>query len=297
MRNIIYQFTILGIIFILFGACERSGEILPNESDLYLPKIRSLNVTTDLPNGGSANYTFDYNGDFLHVISKNGYPVTTISYDPIENRARIASAPAPGDIDSAIAFVKYHRASTSNIFYMDSIYTIDRLTGNTILIYDYYQNRGNSNKLSRSNTDFAITKKQLFSPLYVGASSNISNYNGTLSNSLSILNFDTANVYYTTIANQANLPFQFVTNSFWQYNYGLMDLDLPFLMQQSNIFPYRAHDNLIQNHIIPMHNGSFTSPAVEYQPHNFSYTFDASNRVNDMTIEIYGLAYNYQIIY
>jgi hypothetical protein len=107
--------------------------------------------------------------------------------------------------------------------------------------------------------------------------------------------------YNTAYVNQPNLPDQFITStqSVWVYQ-GNPILNPFFLLQQSNIYPYRSHSNLINTWRTATID--FGLAPISYSLNNYvyryNYTFDSRSRVTQMDVTIDGANYlSYQFIY
>ncbi len=292
------QTTVFIFIFIciFFSSCNPDPVVLPTESDLNVPKIRNLTISSTNPLDGTRNYSFAYTNNRLSTVSEHGYTVANFVYDTIFNLARIIIYSNQNNYDSTIINVQYHRSGSSNIYYIDSIYSIDPLTGHHMLYNRFFQNNTNGNKLS-----FAMSKHDPYLMRYLtrdydGSTANIISYTGEFDSILSGT-IDTCIVRYNTLPNQANLPYQFITNFFWQNNYGLSDIDPLFLLQQSNIFPYRAHDNLMSYHNVPVQTLIGTHIYTSFDRHDFTYDRDTDGRVTQLRAQLYSTTYTYAIEY
>jgi hypothetical protein len=294
----ISKLIIIAIALINFISCEKEEVTLPAETPIAVPKIRTMTVQVD--SGARTNpitYDFNYVGDRLVSIQSFGNPYAEINYYIIDNRLTIIrNNHSYAEIRDTFD-VTYLRAGTSNYYYIDSILQRGRsyyadfgrnsTQGNTLNSGSIFYENGTVNDFQIHNVFFLI-----------GNSSNVTRYTSRKADILRSGNFSSF-VNYTFIANQPNLPYQFITNNmiFDNSNYGTQGLDILFILQQCNIFPYRPHENLIEKLEVPVFEGSVASPIYANMPVNLSYTRDTATNVTSMQARIYGDRVAYQFTY
>lgn len=87
---------------------------------------------------------------------------------------------------------------------------------------------------------------------------------------------------YLSTNNQANLPEQFVGIPLSE-GFDFVDLNPVLMLQQSNIFPYRRHNQLRENWKTKYSILVSQSPPNSYN-FNYQYRFDSQNRVTSITV-------------
>ena len=212
---------------------------------------------------GTAN-----NDTFLAKLSGNNY------IDSLKNIKKdfINSA-----LENSVSII---RGVNSRLYYSTSF----------LNYYMYYNPEDESNILT-SRTNYIV---------YNLSNNNLKSYVGFAIRSIFNHSYNDSLSYNLARPNQQNLPDQFITNMQSYYLYqGKPILTPMFLLQQSNIYPYRSHTNLINKWdalevFLPF------SPYPSTTPHTYTYnyTLDGLSRVTQMDVSVNGTNYlTYQFEY
>lgn len=303
MKNLkTFQITALLLVLLSCFSCDNEEVTLPAEAPIIVPKIRSMTVQVD--SGATTNpvtYDFNFVGNRLTNIQTFGNPYAEISYDSTNERLTIIRNSHTSAYRDTF-FVKTRPISTTNYSYIDSIviHTEGRIfttyagfdtkpaQGNTLLSGNIFYLNGTVSTFDITNVFFLI-----------GNSSNVTRYTSRKTDILRSGDFSSFVNYNFGLVNQPNLPYQFITNNmiFDNSNYGTAGLDIMFILQQCNIYPYRPHESLIEKLEVPVFEGSISSIIYANMPVNLTYTRDAANNVTSMQANIYEDRVVYQFTY
>ncbi len=249
MKPIAYIFMLFAI---LIGGCNPADPPAVNQ------KIRSLTITNF---GDTVSYEFSYTGDQLTAVNKQGELYARLSYSTNEVN---------------VEMVKPSYRDTFRI-YLSSSNFIDSIKEQGVLQRKFFRNTAGQLDSCRytesgvslfyDNVQYAEDKITVFRQSRP--------YTCGLYNTCIQIGSDTA--AYTSLTPQPNLPEQFFT---FPLSEGLSfkDLNPMFLLQQSGIFPYLSHPNLVGNW-----NTFYSILVTQTTPPKFrfhyTYTFDTQNRV------------------
>lgn len=210
------------MITIVYG-CHRESP-----TPMVDKKIKSMTLYAF---GDSAIFSFTYTHHKLIAVTKNGIPYVEISYS------------------SNFASIVYKNPTIYDTLktYFNSKNLIDSVITNHNKIRIYYRNNTNdlldscryfegTNLLCNSFVDenYQPITFQQQRPYTCGMFYDVCIKTGV----------DTAT--YTTMENQYNIPFQFFTTPLSE-GLSFLDLNPLVLMQQSEIYPYKPHQNLLKN--------------------------------------------------
>ena len=294
--------NLLKLILILTVVISCTPEDLVNDPEsANTPKINVVKLIRD---GDTTAYTFQYNADTTKLTSvlRDGEWYATITY--AANQAIIAM-----DITSYYGVTDSFLVKLSPNNYIDSIKSLV-----PELIFFGFENM-NSNIRMTNNKLFESTSilenyvqsptnnqtKTFFNMNYESSTNNIVAFKTSVRQSLFSYGYRDSVDYNTAYVNQPNLPDQFImsTQSVRVYQ-GKPILNPFFLLQQSNIYPYRSHSNLISTWRTA--SVDFGLAPLTYGLNNYlyryNYTFDGRSRVTQMDVTINGANYlSYQFVY
>jgi hypothetical protein len=294
--------NLLKLILILTVVISCTPEDLVNDPEsANTPKINVVKLIRD---GDTTAYTFQYNADTTKLTSvlRDGEWYATITY--AANQAIIAM-----DITSYYGVTDTFLIKLSSDNYIDSIKSLVRIP--IILGFEDMNSnlRITNNRLFES---ISILETYVQSPTnnqtkffynmnYESSTNNIVAFKTGVRQSFFSNSYRDSVEYNTAYVNQPNLPDQFITStqSVWVYQ-GNPILNPFFLLQQSNIYPYRSHSNLINTWRTATID--FGLAPISYSLNNYvyryNYTFDSRSRVTQMDVTIDGANYlSYQFIY
>ena len=294
--------SLLKLILILTVVSSCTPEDLVNDPEsTNTPKINVVKLIRD---GDTTAYTFQYNADTTKLTSvlRDGEWYATITY--AANQAIIAM-----DITSYYGVTDSFLVKLSPNNYIDSIKSLV-----PELIFFGFENM-NSNIRMTNNKLFESTSilenyvqsptnnqtKTFFNMNYESSTNNIVAFKTSVRQSLFSYGYRDSVDYNTAYVNQPNLPDQFImsTQSVRVYQ-GKPILNPFFLLQQSNIYPYRSHSNLIstwQTASVDFGLAPLTYGLDNYL-YRYNYTFDGRSRVTQMDVTINGANYlSYQFVY
>lgn len=288
------------LVITVFSSCTPEDLVNDPES-INTPKINAVKLIRD---GDTVAYTFQYNADTTKLTSvlRDGEWYATITY--AANQAIIAM-----DITSYYGITDTFLVKLSSDNYIDSIKSLVPVT-----IFFGFENM-NSNIRITNNRLFESTSileryvqsptnnqtKSFFNMNYESSTNNLVAFRTTVRQTPFSYNYRDSIVYNTTFLNQPNLPDQFImsTQSVKVFQ-GKPILNPFFLLQQSNIFPYRSHSNLIntwQTATVDFGLAPITY-SLDNDEYRYNYTFDGRSRVIKMDVTIDGANYlTYQFIY
>jgi hypothetical protein len=296
MKNLLKLILILTV----FSSCTPE-DLVNNPESTNTPKINVVKLIRD---GDTTAYTFQYNADTTKLTSvlRDGEWYATITY--AANQAIIAM-----DITSYYGVTDSFLVKLSPNNYIDSIKSLV-----PELIFFGFENM-NSNIRMTNNKLFESTSilenyvqsptnnqtKTFFNMNYESSTNNIVAFKTSVRQSLFSYGYRDSVDYNTAYVNQPNLPDQFImsTQSVRVYQ-GKPILNPFFLLQQSNIYPYRSHSNLISTWrtasvdfgLAPLTYG------LDNYLYRYNYTFDGRSRVTQMDVTINGANYlSYQFVY
>jgi hypothetical protein len=294
--------SLLKLILILTVVSSCTPEDLVNDPEsTNTPKINVVKLIRD---GDTTAYTFQYNADTTKLTSvlRDGEWYATITY--AANQAIIAM-----DITSYYGVTDSFLVKLSPNNYIDSIKSLV-----PELIFFGFENM-NSNIRMTNNKLFESTSilenyvqsptnnqtKTFFNMNYESSTNNIVAFKTSVRQSLFSNSYRDSVEYNTAYVNQPNLPDQFITSTQSVRVYqGKPILNPFFLLQQSNIYPYRSHSNLINTWrtasvdfgLAPLTYG------LDNYLYRYNYTFDGRSRVTQMDVTINGANYlSYQFVY
>ena len=294
--------NLLKLILILTVVSSCTPEDLVNDPEsTNTPKINVVKLIRD---GDTTAYTFQYNADTTKLTSvlRDGEWYATITY--AANQAIIAM-----DITSYYGVTDSFLVKLSPNNYIDSIKSLV-----PELIFFGFENM-NSNIRMTNNKLFESTSilenyvqsptnnqtKTFFNMNYESSTNNIVAFKTSVRQSHFSYGYRDSVDYNTAYVNQPNLPDQFImsTQSVRVYQ-GKPILNPFFLLQQSNIYPYRSHSNLISTWRTA--SVDFGLAPLTYGLNNYlyryNYTFDGRSRVTQMDVTINGANYlSYQFVY
>jgi len=288
------------LVMTVFSSCTPEDLVNDPEST-NTPKINIVKLIRD---GDTTAYTFQYNADTTKLTSvlRDGEWYATITY--AANQAIIAM-----DITSYYGVTDSFLVKLSPNNYIDSIKSLV-----PELIFFGFENM-NSNIRMTNNKLFESTSilenyvqsptnnqtKTFFNMNYESSTNNIVAFKTSVRQSLFSYGYRDSVDYNTAYVNQPNLPDQFImsTQSVRVYQ-GKPILNPFFLLQQSNIYPYRSHSNLISTWRTA--SVDFGLAPLTYGLNNYlyryNYTFDGRSRVTQMDVTINGANYlSYQFVY
>lgn len=288
------------LVMTVFSSCTPEDLVNDPEST-NTPKINVVKLIRD---GDTTAYTFQYNADTTKLTSvlRDGEWYATITY--AANQAIIAM-----DITSYYGVTDSFLVKLSPNNYIDSIKSLV-----PELIFFGFENM-NSNIRMTNNKLFESTSilenyvqsptnnqtKTFFNMNYESSTNNIVAFKTSVRQSLFSYGYRDSVDYNTAYVNQPNLPDQFImsTQSVRVYQ-GKPILNPFFLLQQSNIYPYRSHSNLIstwQTASVDFGLAPLTYGLDNYL-YRYNYTFDSRSRVTQMDVTINGANYlSYQFVY
>jgi len=288
------------LVMTVFSSCTPEDLVNDPEST-NTPKINIVKLIRD---GDTTAYTFQYNADTTKLTSvlRDGEWYATITY--AANQAIIAM-----DITSYYGVTDSFLVKLSPNNYIDSIKSLV-----PELIFFGFENM-NSNIRMTNNKLFESTSilenyvqsptnnqtKTFFNMNYESSTNNIVAFKTSVRQSLFSYGYRDSVDYNTAYVNQPNLPDQFImsTQSVRVYQ-GKPILNPFFLLQQSNIYPYRSHSNLIstwQTASVDFGLAPLTYGLDNYL-YRYNYTFDGRSRVTQMDVTINGANYlSYQFVY
>ena len=288
------------LVMTVFSSCTPEDLVNDPEST-NTPKINIVKLIRD---GDTTAYTFQYNADTTKLTSvlRDGEWYATITY--AANQAIIAM-----DITSYYGVTDSFLVKLSPNNYIDSIKSLV-----PELIFFGFENM-NSNIRMTNNKLFESTSilenyvqsptnnqtKTFFNMNYESSTNNIVAFKTSVRQSLFSYGYRDSVDYNTAYVNQPNLPDQFImsTQSVRVYQ-GKPILNPFFLLQQSNIYPYRSHSNLIstwQTASVDFGLAPLTYGLNNYL-YRYNYTFDGRSRVTQMDVTINGANYlSYQFVY
>jgi hypothetical protein len=288
------------LVMTVFSSCTPE-DLVNNPESTNTPKINVVKLIRD---GDTTAYTFQYNADTTKLTSvlRDGEWYATITY--AANQAIIAM-----DITSYYGVTDSFLVKLSPNNYIDSIKSLV-----PELIFFGFENM-NSNIRMTNNKLFESTSilenyvqsptnnqtKTFFNMNYESSTNNIVAFKTSVRQSLFSYSYRDSVEYNTAYVNQPNLPDQFImsTQSVRVYQ-GKPILNPFFLLQQSNIYPYRSHSNLISTWrtasvdfgLAPLTYG------LDNYLYRYNYTFDGRSRVTQMDVTINGANYlSYQFVY
>jgi hypothetical protein len=288
------------LVMTVFSSCTPE-DLVNNPESTNTPKINVVKLIRD---GDTTAYTFQYNADTTKLTSvlRDGEWYATITY--AANQAIIAM-----DITSYYGVTDSFLVKLSPNNYIDSIKSLV-----PELIFFGFENM-NSNIRMTNNKLFESTSilenyvqsptnnqtKTFFNMNYESSTNNIVAFKTSVRQSLFSYGYRDSVDYNTAYVNQPNLPDQFImsTQSVRVYQ-GKPILNPFFLLQQSNIYPYRSHSNLISTWrtasvdfgLAPLTYG------LDNYLYRYNYTFDGRSRVTQMDVTINGANYlSYQFVY
>jgi hypothetical protein len=289
MKNILKLFT----LFLLIQSCtpENLGDTPTPETNIP-PKIRKLKL---IKYGDTTTYLFNYNPDVdyaqLTSVLKDSQFYANLTY--ASNRVLLSINIAQnGTMDTFIAIISPYN-------YIDSI-RISPVYDMLLSSFDkpYSMIRGANSTFFSSNVHIneyllkdrntsaftALQTTHLYNAEHQ-LNNNILSYMASVNYTLFNQTYKDTIVYNASLINQPNLPDQFITN-LQSYNalQGVPILTPLFLLQQSNIYPYRTHANLINSW--GTHDVNFFAPipAVSQRDLIYNYTLDTRNRVIQMVV-------------
>jgi hypothetical protein len=288
------------LVMTVFSSCTPE-DLVNNPESTNTPKINVVKLIRD---GDTTAYTFQYNADTTKLTSvlRDGEWYATITY--AANQAIIAM-----DITSYYGVTDSFLVKLSPNNYIDSIKSLV-----PELIFFGFENM-NSNIRMTNNKLFESTSilenyvqsptnnqtKTFFNMNYESSTNNIVAFKTSVRQSLFSYGYRDSVDYNTAYVNQPNLPDQFImsTQSVRVYQ-GKPILNPFFLLQQSNIYPYRSHSNLISTWRTA--SVDFGLAPLTYGLNNYlyryNYTFDGRSRVTQMDVTINGANYlSYQFVY
>ena len=288
------------LVMTVFSSCTPE-DLVNNPESTNTPKINVVKLIRD---GDTTAYTFQYNADTTKLTSvlRDGEWYATITY--AANQAIIAM-----DITSYYGVTDSFLVKLSPNNYIDSIKSLV-----PELIFFGFENM-NSNIRMTNNKLFESTSilenyvqsptnnqtKTFFNMNYESSTNNIVAFKTSVRQSLFSYGYRDSVDYNTAYVNQPNLPDQFImsTQSVRVYQ-GKPILNPFFLLQQSNIYPYRSHSNLISTWRTA--SVDFGLAPLTYGLNNYlyryNYTFDGRSRVTQMDVTINGVNYlSYQFVY
>jgi hypothetical protein len=288
------------LVMTVFSSCTPE-DLVNNPESTNTPKINVVKLIRD---GDTTAYTFQYNADTTKLTSvlRDGEWYATITY--AANQAIIAM-----DITSYYGVTDSFLVKLSPNNYIDSIKSLV-----PELIFFGFENM-NSNIRMTNNKLFESTSilenyvqsptnnqtKTFFNMNYESSTNNIVAFKTSVRQSLFSYGYRDSVDYNTAYVNQPNLPDQFImsTQSVRVYQ-GKPILNPFFLLQQSNIYPYRSHSNLIstwQTASVDFGLAPLTYGLNNYL-YRYNYTFDGRSRVTQMDVTINGANYlSYQFVY
>lgn len=288
------------LVMTVFSSCTPE-DLVNNPESTNTPKINVVKLIRD---GDTTAYTFQYNADTTKLTSvlRDGEWYATITY--AANQAIIAM-----DITSYYGVTDSFLVKLSPNNYIDSIKSLV-----PELIFFGFENM-NSNIRMTNNKLFESTSilenyvqsptnnqtKTFFNMNYESSTNNIVAFKTSVRQSLFSYGYRDSVDYNTAYVNQPNLPDQFImsTQSVRVYQ-GKPILNPFFLLQQSNIYPYRSHSNLISTWRTA--SVDFGLAPLTYGLNNYlyryNYTFDGRSRVTQMDVTINSANYlSYQFVY
>lgn len=226
-------------------------------------KIKTLTI---LASNDTAIYKFAYNSyNQLDTVFKDNNPYAILNYT--SSSAMIVK------LNSIYRDTFYVYKSSTN--YIDSVkdnLNVKRFYRNSSAQLDSIWNYENNHSLMH----------------YIGdmSSNDILQYQQTLPYTCNLYYYcseiSNDTITYSSVANQANLPEQFVGIPLSE-NFSFLDLNPVFMMQQSDIFPYMPHNHLRENWITKY--SIFVTQGVPNRfLFNYQYRFDAQNRVTAMYV-------------
>ncbi len=294
--------NLLKLILILTVVSSCTPEDLVNDPEsTNTPKINVVKLIRD---GDTTAYTFQYNADTTKLTSvlRDGEWYATITY--AANQAIIAM-----DITSYYGITDTFLIKLSSDNYIDSIKSLVRIP--IILGFEDMNSnlRITNNRLFESISILETyvqsptnnQTKTFFNMNYESSTNNIVAFKTSVRQSLFSYGYRDSVDYNTAYVNQPNLPDQFImsTQSVRVYQ-GKPILNPLFLLQQSNIYPYRSHSNLISTWRTA--SVDFGLAPLTYGLNNYlyryNYTFDGRSRVTQMDVTINGANYlSYQFVY
>lgn len=254
MKPIAYIFILSAIL--IYG-CN------PTDPPSVNQKIRTLTI---ISLGDTVSYEFSYTGNQLSAVNKHGEAYARLYY-------------SANQVD--VEMVKPSYRDTFRI-YFSSVNFIDSIKQHQILQRRFFRTAAGQLDSCR----YTESGVSLFydNVIYIDNKVTIFRqsrpYTCGLFNTCVQIGSDTAS--YSSLAPQANLPEQFFT---FPLSDGLSfkDLNPMFLVQQSGIFPYASHPNLIGNW-----NTFYSILVTQTTPPKFrfsyTYTFDTQNRVITMNV-------------
>ncbi|MFN8238314.1 MAG: hypothetical protein U0T77_09100 [Chitinophagales bacterium] len=235
----------------------------PADSPVINKKIRTLTIINF---GDTASYEFIYTGDQLTTVNKNGATYARLFY-------------GIGQVN--VEMIKPSYRDTFSIYFSSANY-IDSVKEQGMLQRKFFRNASEQLDSCR----YTESGVSLFYNNVTYAGNQIAVFRQSRPYTCGIYNtcikigLDTAT--YTTLEPQSNLPEQFFT---FPLSEGLsfMDVNPMFLVQQSGIFPYIPHPNLVRNW-----NTFYSILITQTTPPNFhfryDYTFDTQQRVTVMYV-------------
>lgn len=249
MKPIAYIFMLFAI---LIGSCN------PTDSPVVNQKIRSLTITTF---GDTVSYEFSYTDDRLTAVNKQGDPYARLSYYTNEVN---------------VEMVKPSYSDTFRI-YLSPANFIDSIKQQGILQRKFFRNTAGQLDSCR----YTESGVSLFYDNVVYSGNQILNFRQSrpytcgFYNTCIQIGSDTA--AYTSLTPQPNLPEQFFTCPLSE-GLSFKDLNPMFLVQQSGIFPYLSHRNLVGswNTFYSILVTQTTPPKFHFR---YTYSFDTQNRV------------------
>ena len=286
MKNL----TVIPVIlaFVLLG-CSRLD--LDREIPISVPKISEMTVIE--PTADTTVYSFQYTGEQLTTVLRNNLDYANLIYH--DDRVEVITKfDFTNFSDTFVAYIK--RIPDVNIIYIDSIYNRNTQTELAMNVRQFYSKRQPINNKLLKDSEENITRYIEGNGVYPSTSVRTFNYIRYLPNSFNIaslqfmtsLPFDRGGEFfiYNTNVNQPNLPDQFITNFQSYYSIGRSIFLTPtFLLQQSNIFPYRKHDNLVSSWS-KISTGSFPGVMERTILYDYSYTYDSDSRVTQMNVSM-----------
>ena len=300
----IFQLTALLLVLFSCISCDKEEVTLGAETPIAVPKIRSMTVQVD--SGATTNpvtYDFNFVGNRLSNIQTFGNNYAELNFDTIGSYVYVTVVRNSYSSSARDTFtVKTRQAGSANYRYIDSI--VIRTAGRTFTTYAGFNTKAtqgntllNGNIFYQNGTVNAFDINNVY--FLIGNSSNVTRYTSRKTDILRSGNFSSLVEYNFGLVNQPNLPYQFISNNmiFDNSNYGTQGLDILFILQQCNIFPYRPHESLIEKLEVPVFEGSAISPIYANAPINLSYTRDAASNVTNMQARFYGDRVAYQFTY
>lgn len=282
MKNIIKILVLL----IFITSCRPEDFVNLPESNLP-PKISAVKL---IKLGDTTTYTFQYNEDTtkLTTVLRNGEWYSTITY--ALNQAVVVMDKGNIYHDSFLvklspnAYIDSINSLVPELisFGEDKMYSSTRGVNNILYESDYFLDRYIQYQDNVRQTHLAYMEHD-------STNDNLNKFYVQVTERGQSYSYRDSLDYSSRIVNQPNLPDQFVTSlqSFRLYQ-GVPILNPLFLLQQSNIYPYRSHTNLINNwqtFEVDLTLAPVFYSKTEYN-YNYNYIFDGLSRVIQMDVYV-----------